>query len=359
VPLFTDPGPNWKGCVYARYKDDGDPSTNADVVENFLDTSAGQWVAWEPVGDGDLRVDIHSMDGSCAVNWDGFAEVGDDGIQLTVENPRCDVLAACFQCGYDFSFTLEGVATDAPLPLVLWRYGPRALVPARFRLQLFRGTLLVADSFLFFGALALIPLADTLALTFVAPLMLTALSALVLGERVGVRRWSAVAIGFAGTLIIVRPGFAAFEPGAVLALGAGVAYAIYQLLTRKLAGSAPPLVTLGYTALVGTLVMTAALPAYWVTPSPTDLALMVGMGATAAVAHFLIISAFERAQASLLAPFNYCEMIGAVAIGYLVFGDFPDSWTWLGVLVLIGSGVYISLRERRVRARARGPAMRP
>jgi len=245
------------------------------------------------------------------------------------------------------------------LPLVLWRYGPRALVPARFRLQLFRGTLLVADSFLFFGALALIPLADTLALTFVAPLMLTALSALVLGERVGVRRWSAVAIGFAGTLIIVRPGFAAFEPGAVLALGAGVAYAIYQLLTRKLAGSAPPLVTLGYTALVGTLVMTAALPAYWVTPSPTDLALMVGMGATAAVAHFLIISAFERAQASLLAPFNYCEMIGAVAIGYLVFGDFPDSWTWLGVLVLIGSGVYISLRERRVRARARGPAMRP
>jgi len=245
------------------------------------------------------------------------------------------------------------------LPLVLSRYGPRALVPARFRLQLFRGTLLVADTFMFFGALALIPLADTLALTFVAPLMLTALSALVLGERVGVRRWSAVAIGFAGTLIIVRPGFAAFEPGTLLALGAGLAYAIYQLLTRKLAGSAPPLVTLGYTALVGTLVMTAALPAYWVTPSPTDLALMVGMGATAAVAHFLIISAFERAQASLLAPFNYCEMIGAVGIGYLVFGDFPDSWTWLGVLVLIGSGVYISLRERRVRPRARGPAMRP
>lgn len=245
------------------------------------------------------------------------------------------------------------------LPLVLWRYGPRALIPARLRLQILRGTLLVADTFLFFGALALIPLADTLALTFVAPLMLTALSALALGEHVGLRRWSAVAIGFAGTLIIIRPGFAAFEPGALLALGAGTAYAVYQLLTRKLAGSAPPLVTLGYTALVGTLAMTATLPAYWVTPNLHDLVLMVGMGATAAVAHFLIISAFDRAQASLLAPLNYCEMIGAVAIGYVVFGDFPDSWTWVGVLVLIGSGVYISLRERRVRPRPRGPAMHP
>lgn len=245
------------------------------------------------------------------------------------------------------------------LPLVLWRYGPRVLVPPRFRLQLLRGTLLVADTFLFFAALALIPLADTLALTFVAPLILTALSALALGEQVGLRRWSAVAVGFVGTLIIVRPGFAAFEPGALLAIGAGMAYAVYQLLTRKLAGSAPPLVTLGYTALVGTLVMTAALPAYWVTPSLVDFALMVGMGATAAVAHFLIISAFERAQASLLAPFNYCEMIGAVTIGYLVFGDFPDSWTWLGVLILVASGIYISWRERRVRAAPRGPATHP
>lgn len=245
------------------------------------------------------------------------------------------------------------------LPLVLWRYGPRSLVPPRIRLQLLRGTLLVGDSFLFVGALALIPLADTLALTFVAPLMLTALSALVLGERVGLRRWSAVAIGFAGTLIIIRPGFAAFEPGTLLALGAGMAYAVYQLLTRKLAGSAPPLVTLGYTALVGSLVTTAALPAFWITPRPLDLALMFAMGATAAVAHFLIISAFDRAQASLLAPFNYCEMIGAVAVGYVVFGDFPGSWTWAGVLVLVGSGVYISLRERRVRARARGPGTHP
>jgi len=242
------------------------------------------------------------------------------------------------------------------LPLVLWRYGVRVLVPPRFRLQLLRGTLLVADTFLFFAALALIPLADTLALTFVAPLILTALSALALGEQVGLRRWSAVAVGFVGTLIIVRPGFAAFEPGALLAIGAGMAYAVYQLLTRKLAGSAPPLVTLGYTALVGTLVMTAAVPAYWVTPSLVDFALMVGMGATAAVAHFLIISAFERAQASLLAPFNYCEMIGAVTIGYLVFGDFPDSWTWLGVLILVASGIYISWRERRVRAARPGHA---
>jgi len=242
------------------------------------------------------------------------------------------------------------------LPPVLWRYGVRVLVPPRFRLQLLRGTLLVADTFLFFAALALIPLADTLALTFVAPLILTALSALALGEQVGLRRWSAVAVGFVGTLIIVRPGFAAFEPGALLAIGAGMAYAVYQLLTRKLAGSAPPLVTLGYTALVGTLVMTAALPAYWVTPSLVDFALMVGMGATAAVAHFLIISAFERAQASLLAPFNYCEMIGAVTIGYLVFGDFPDSWTWLGVLILVASGIYISWRERRVRAARPGHA---
>lgn len=233
------------------------------------------------------------------------------------------------------------------LPVVLWRHGAAALLLRRPVLQIARGGFLLGSTILFFGAIAVMPIADAIALVFVAPLIVTALSPLVLGEQVGVRRWLAVIVGFLGVLVIVRPGMSAFHWGMLLALGAGSIYAFYSLATRRLSGSAPPLVTLTYTALLGAVVMSAVVPFFWITPNATELAWMVLMGAVAATGHFLIIKSFEYAEASLLAPLGYSEIISATAVGYLVFGDFPDEWTWAGVAVVIASGIYVSLRERK------------
>jgi len=233
------------------------------------------------------------------------------------------------------------------LPVVLWRHGAAALLLRRPVLQIVRGGFLLGSTLLFFGAIALMPIADAIALVFVAPLIVTALSPVVLGERVGVRRWLAVIVGFTGVLVIVRPGMSAFHWGMLLALGAGSIYAFYSLATRRLSGSAPPLVTLTYTALLGAVVMSAVVPFFWKTPTTTEFAWMALMGAVAAAGHFLIIKSFEYAEASLLAPLGYSEIISAAAVGYLAFGDFPDEWTWAGVAVIIASGIYVSLRERK------------
>ena len=233
------------------------------------------------------------------------------------------------------------------LPFVLWRYGRGALTPPRLPLQILRGGLLLAATALFFAAIARIPLADAIALVFVYPLVVTALSALLLGETVGPRRWAAVTVGFLGAVIVIRPGFGLFDLGGLMAAAAGSLYAFYILLTRKLAGSAPPLVTLAFTALVGALVSSAAVPFAWVTPDWDALGLMVLIGLIAVIGHFLIIRAFEFAPASLLAPYGFSEIVMATLVGYVAFGDFPDTVTWLGIAVIIASGIYISLRERR------------
>ena len=208
-----------------------------------------------------------------------------------------------------------------------------------------RSAFLLASTVFFFAAIALMPLADALALVFVSPLVVTALSPWLLGEQVGIRRWSAVLVGFLGVLIIIRPGAGVIQTGSLLALTAGTIFAFYLIATRKLAGSAPPLVTLTYTALVGALVMSVAMLWYWREPALFDWLMMIAMGAIAASGHFLLIKAFELAPASTLAPFTYWEIISTTVIGYVWFGDFPHSLTWLGIAIVIGSGVYISYRE--------------
>jgi len=240
-------------------------------------------------------------------------------------------------------------------PVVLLRYGPRRMVPPRPLLQLLRGGLLLASTVLFFGALSRMPMADALALIFISPLLVTALSPWVLGETVGPRRKLAVLVGFLGALLIVRPGIGAIQWPALLALGAGVVFGLYLLTTRRLAGSAPPLVTLAYSAAAGALLMSLIVPSVWVPPSPADLGGMVLLGAIAAGGHFLLIKSFDFAPASLLAPFTYSEMIMTALLGFVIFGDFPDAWTWAGITVIIGSGVYISLRERVRGARPSAP----
>ena len=237
-----------------------------------------------------------------------------------------------------------GAAVTLPFA---WRHGgARCLVPARPYYHSLRAGFLILATFCFFLALKYLPIADALAIFFVQPLVVTVLSALVLREQVGPRRWAAVFVGFIGTLIIIRPGFAEVNAGAGLAFAAGTFLAIYFVMTRKIAGQAPAMVTTFQTNMVGAALISAAMPLVWQAPTPGQWAMFAGLGAVATFGHFLIVRAYDFAEASLLAPLAYTEMIVATAVGWWFFGDFPDGWTFLGVGILIASALYISWRER-------------
>lgn len=228
----------------------------------------------------------------------------------------------------------------------------RGLFPERLVYHTWRATFLCLATFCFFYALKFLPIADALAIFFVQPLIVTVLSALVLKERVGPRRWAAVAVGFIGTLIIIRPGFAAWNPGSVLALAAGSFLAIYFVMTRRISGQAPAMLTTFQTNAAGSVLIALLLPFVWQTPTPWQWLMMAGLGTIATLGHFLIVRAYDFAEASLLAPLAYTEMIMATLLGYVFFHDFPDRWTLLGVAILIACAFYISLREHKTYAAA-------
>lgn len=233
------------------------------------------------------------------------------------------------------------------LPFALRRAGARVLLPQRPVFHMVRAGFLMLATFCFFSSLKFLPIADALAIFFVQPLVLTALSPFLLGEKVGARRWAAVAVGFVGTLIIIRPGLGGINPGSLLALGAGTSLALYFLMTRRIAGSAPALVTTFHTMLIGTVVASGLAATVWVWPDDGQWLLFVALGLIAALGHYLITRAYDFAEASLLAPLAYTEMITSVALGWWFFGDFPDFWTFVGVAILISCAIYISVRERR------------
>ena len=189
-------------------------------------------------------------------------------------------------------------------------------------------------------------MAKALTLAFVAPLITTALSPIFLGEKVGLRRWSAVIVGFIGSLIVVRPGFIDFNLASVAALGTGFFYGIYLVITRKLHNSDSPLLTLLLTGVVGVLIATLFVPLVWVSPTINQWALLSLMGIFACLGHLFLILSLKYADASKLAPFGYFEIVTNVILGYYFFGDFPHYWTWVGLSIIICSGVYISFRER-------------
>jgi drug/metabolite transporter (DMT)-like permease len=232
------------------------------------------------------------------------------------------------------------------LPLVLWRYGRRALSSRRPSMQLLRGAMLAASTWLFFAAITTMPLADAIATIFIYPFIVTALSPVVFGEPVGLRRWVAVSVGFVGALIVIRPTGAVLNEGVIYALAAGSVFAGYSLFTRKLAGVDPPLVTLTFTGLIGAVIMSAILPFVWVMPRADEWLLLAFIGVAAACGHYLIILAYERVRAATLAPFGYFEIVTATLLGFVVFGDLPDRYTWLGIAIIVASGIYISYRER-------------
>ncbi len=233
------------------------------------------------------------------------------------------------------------------LPLLLIWYRPADLWPRHPLLQLIRGTFLLLATVCFFGAIRYMPIADALALLFISPMVCTVLSPLVLRERIDAWRWAAVVVGFIGALVVVRPGFGVFQWSSMLALMAGVLHGCYLLTTRLLSGSTRPAVTLAYTAVVGVVALSAVMPGVWVAPSAAAWGWMVLMGLLGAAGHFLVIKSFERAAAPVVAPVGYAEIISASLVGYIVFSDFPDPWTWLGIAVIVCGGVMISLSETR------------
>ena len=214
------------------------------------------------------------------------------------------------------------------------------------KLQLFRGLILLCANMLFFYAISIISLTKALTLAFVAPLIVTALSPFILGEIVGYRRWLAVIIGFIGSLIVIRPGLIEFNLATLAALGTGFFYGIYFIITRKLRTADSPLLTLLITGVVGAIILSAYMPFSWIEPNPNQWLFMFCIGLCASVGHFFLILSLKYADASKLAPFSYFEIVTNVIIGYYFFSDFPDIWTWVGLLIIINSGIYISIRER-------------
>ena len=234
-------------------------------------------------------------------------------------------------------------------PLMLFFFRNNLKVTTEPKLQIFRGLLLFGANILFFYSISIISMAKALTLAFIAPLITTALSPIFLNEKVGLRRWSAVIIGFIGTLIVIRPGYIELNLATFAALGTGFFYGIYIIVTRKLHNSDSPLLTLLLTGVVGAILASFYVPFVWTPLTLNQWSLLALMGLFACLGHFFLILSLKYADASKLAPFCYFEIVTNVSLGYYFFGDFPDEWIWLGLFIIAFSGIYISLRERYVK----------
>ncbi|MBI3512495.1 MAG: DMT family transporter [Proteobacteria bacterium] len=213
-------------------------------------------------------------------------------------------------------------------------------------MQVTRSSLLLGSNGLFVAAIGQLPLATASAIGFAAPFIVTALSVPVLGERVGIRRWSAVVVGFAGVLLVIRPGAGFANWATLLVLASTATYATYQVITRLIALHDKPETGIVYAGLVGTVVMSAIAPFEWRLPgSALDWLAFACLGFFGGFGHYFVIKALRLGPAAVIAPFGYGELIGSVVIGYYVFGNFPDAWTWLGAAIIVGCGVYIAYRE--------------
>jgi drug/metabolite transporter (DMT)-like permease len=213
--------------------------------------------------------------------------------------------------------------------------------------QIVRGMLLFFSSYLYFHGIVVLPLATAASISLTSPLIVTAMSARFLNEPVGPRRWAAVAVGFAGALIVVRPGQAHFDWHMLLIVGSTLCSAFYQLFSRRYGQTERPDASATMATIVGTVMATPFLPFEWVTPLAWwQWALMAGMGVMAGVGHYFVTIAYSQAPAAIVAPFNYFQLVGAALLGFFIFGDIPDFWSWVGAGVIVTSGLYIGHRER-------------
>lgn len=237
----------------------------------------------------------------------------------------------------------------------LWWTGTLGQVRAnKLPLQIVRGLFLVTGTLLNFTALRYLQLAETSSIMFSNPLWVCALSVPLLGEQVGPRRWFAVIVGFVGVMIIIRPGLEGFQWASVLSLIAALTTALYQITTRKVAAYDSSETTLIYTALVGAVAVSPAVPYSWGAEMPAGwpLLLVLLLGVFSGLGHQFLIAAHRLAPAPVLAPFVYSQIIWMVLIGYVVFNDLPDIWTMAGGATVVSSGLYLLYRERQLKRRA-------
>jgi drug/metabolite transporter (DMT)-like permease len=241
------------------------------------------------------------------------------------------------------------------LLLAQWSGGLRLLRPGRVWVHLVRGCLSGGAIFCFFVALQSVPLAEAWAISFCGPLIVTALSRPLLGESVGWRRWLAVAVGFLGVLIVVRPGMAAFQPASLLLLVSTTCFALVLITARRFAASESSPAMVFYTTLIPMLLAAAILPAQWTAPTGPDWLAFVLLGSLGGMAMLLLTQAFRMAPAGAVAPFHYSALIWSTGWGWLIWGDWPDAFDWIGAAVVIGAGLYVAQREARLGRRAAQP----
>lgn len=229
---------------------------------------------------------------------------------------------------------------------------PGLMRTSRPGLQILRSTLMFAITVLNFTALLFLQLDQTVSLMFSSPFFVALFAGPLLGEWIGAKRWAAILVGFAGIILVVRPGAGGIHPAALLCLAGAACYALYAITTRMLATTEKSETTLFYSALVGSIAASVPLPFAWHLPqTPLAAVGLVGLGVLGGFGHFMLILAHHRAPAARLAPFVYTQIISMVALGWLLFDQVPSGWTLAGATVVIGSGIYLLLLERRERRR--------
>jgi drug/metabolite transporter (DMT)-like permease len=220
-----------------------------------------------------------------------------------------------------------------------------ALRSRRPGLQLMRAMALLASSLLFISGLRFLPIAEASATSFVSPLFVTALSIFLLGENVGLRRWVATAVGLIGVLIILRPGSSAFHPAAFFPIVSAFAWACTLIMTRMMSGRERTVTTMTWSSVAGLCILSALVPLVWVAPSWHDVLFGILIGVASTAGQWIVVLAFRYADASVLAPFSYTQLLWVSLLGFLIFGEVPDVWTVCGAGIVVASGLYTARRE--------------
>jgi len=276
--------------------------------------------------------------------------------------PLMDGMAKVLATSYDVSAgqtTFGRFLVQACLlgPIIVVVYGVRALIPSQLLVNLIRGGLMSLAVMLFFATLRYMPIADALAVFFTEPFILTILSVVILKEKVGWRRRIAVVVGFAGAMLIVQPSYAVFGPISLLPICTAFLFATYLILTRQMA-SKDNAMTMQFAAGIGGVITLAVVVSLatifglddFSSPEMPEFGirwlLIFAIGVLATVGHLMVVMAFRLASASILAPFQYLEIVTGTIIGFYLFGDFPDALKWLGIFIIVASGIYLFLRER-------------
>ncbi|MBD0274634.1 MAG: DMT family transporter [Acetobacteraceae bacterium] len=238
------------------------------------------------------------------------------------------------------------------LAAFLPRHGLALLRTRRPGLQIARSATLFCSNLCFFYAVTFIPIAKAAAISMTAPLIVALLAWPMLGERTTVFRVAALGVGFLGVLTVIRPGTAVFHWASLFVLASATCYGLYQILTRTIAAADPPETSTVYSSAVGAFAILLVLPFVWETPrSLFDAALFCSLGVLGALGHYCVAQALSLAPASVVSPFQYFQLLGSVAVGWVVFGDLPDALTWAGAAVIVLSGLFIGWSQTRPGAR--------